>query len=240
MILGVFFAVQIILLNYSVQWTLAAFAAVLLNVAPVFINLISHFVVPGDRLSNHRFMGLLLSFIGAAIVLLGQPDNSQAPRPFVGNILSVVTAIVIAARMVYTQQLVQRINSTKTIFWQVTFSLPVFLVCAALAEPMMVGPLTLGPILAWLYCSFFVFGIAFILWVRLLEAHAPGLLAVFVFPTPIFGVLFSALFFGEKPPPELVLGVLSVAFGVLLVTLERRNKSSVAMQPDGEQLRQAA
>ena len=104
----------------------------------------------------------------------------------------------------------------------------------------MVGPLTLGPILAWLYCSFFVVGIAFILWVRQLEAHASGLLAVFVFPTPIFGVLFSALFFGEKPPPELVLGVLSVAFGVLLVALERRNKSIVAMQPDGEQLRQAA
>ncbi len=224
-ILGVFFGFQIILLNVSIDLTSAAFAAVLLNAAPVFINVISHRFVPGDRLSPTRTAGLAIAFLGVVIVLLGKPDASLAPYPTLGNILATATAAVIAGRMVYTQRLVQNIEPTKTIFWQIGFSLPVFLVCAGIAEPLTVGPLTMRVIAAWLYCSLLVTGVAFMLWVRLLQAHSPGLLAVFVFPTPIFGVLFSAMIYGETPPPELLIGVAAVAVGILLVTLEKRRES---------------
>lgn len=223
--LGGLFAVQIIMLNVSIGWTSAAFASVLLNAAPVFINVFAHYAVPGDRLSPRRALGLALAFGGVAVSLLGEPDAALAPRPLWGNILGVATAAVIGGRMVYTQRLVQTIDSTRTVFWQVGFSLPVFLVCAAAAEPWMVGPLTAGPLLAWLYCSFAVVGVAFILWVRLLEANSPALLSVFVFPTPIFGVLFSELIYGERLPAELLVGVAGVAFGILLVTLEKRKRS---------------
>ena len=221
-ILGSVFAIQIIMLNVSIGWTSAAFASVLLNAAPVFINLIAHFVVPGDRLSTRRFVGLALAFGGVAFALLGKPDASVATRPLWGNILGVVTAAVIAGRMVYTQRLVQFIDPVRTVFWQVGFSLPAFLACAVAWEPMMVGPLTLGPLLAWLYCSLGVVGLAFLLWIRLLKTNSPALLSVFVFPTPIFGVLFSALVYAERPPVELIVGVLGVASGILIVTLERR------------------
>ncbi len=224
-LLGVFFAVQIMMLNISINWTSAAFASVLLNAAPVFINVIAHYFVPGDKLSRQRILGLAIAFGGVAVALLGDPDQALAPRPVAGNILAVVTAAVIGGRMVYTQRLIQSIDSTKTVFWQVGFSLPVFLVCAVIAEPMMVGPLTLGPLISWLYCSFGVVGVAFILWVRLLKTNSPGLLSVFVFPTPIFGVLFSALIYRESPPTELVVGVAGVALGILLVTLEKRKQA---------------
>lgn len=223
--LGAFFAIQIILLNTSIGWTSAAYASVLLNAAPIYINVIAHFVVPGDRLSRQRLIGLALAFCGVAVVMVGRPDASLAPRPVEGNVLAALTAVILACRMIYTKRLVQTIDSTKAMFWQVGFSIPIFLVCAALTEPMLVGPLTLGPVLSWLYCSFGVVGVAFILWVRLLKTNSPGLLSVFVFPTPIFGVLFSALIFAERASSELVIGVLGVAFGILLVTLEARHET---------------
>ena len=104
----------------------------------------------------------------------------------------------------------------------------------------MVGPLTPGPLLAWLYCSFGVVGIAFLLWVRLLKANSPALLSVFVFPTPIFGILFSALVFGERPPIELVIGVAGVVSGILLVTLERRKSAVGTAMETSPELRPAA
>lgn len=239
-ILGVFFAIQIIMLNISVDWTSAAFASVLLNAAPVFINVIAHFYVPGDMLSRQRVLGLSLAFGGVAIALLGHPDQEQAVHPFAGNVLAVATAAVIGGRMVYTQRLVQTIDVIRTVFWQVGFSLPVFLVCAVATEPMMVGPLTVGPLLAWLYCSFGVVGVAFILWARLLQTNSPGLLSVFVFPTPIFGVLFSTFIFAHRPPSELLVGLVAVALGILLVTLERR-KRTIEMGGAGlSELRRAA
>ncbi len=229
-ILGVFFGFQIILLNVSISLTSAAFAAVLLNAAPIFINIISHHFVPGDRLSPTRTTGLAVAFVGVAVVLLGKPDASLAAHPTLGNILATVTAVVIAGRMVYTQRLVQNIEPTKTIFWQIGFSLPVFLVCASIAEPLTVGPLTMRVIASWLYCSLLVVGVAFMLWVRLLQTHSPGLLSVFVFPTPIFGVLFSAVIYGETPPPELMVGVGAVALGTLLVTMEKRRENLATAQ----------
>ncbi|MDE0623302.1 MAG: DMT family transporter [Bryobacterales bacterium] len=223
--LGVFFAIQIIMLNLSLDWTSAGFASVLLNAAPVFINTFAHFYVPGDHLSGQRLAGLAMAFGGVAILFLGQPDPSLAPRPVLGNALAFVTAAVIGGRMVYTQRLVQHMDSMRVIFWQVGFSLPVFLLFAAIFEPLMVGPLTLWPFVSWMYCSLGVVGIAFVLWIRLLEKNSPALLSVFVFPTPIFGVAFSALIYSEALPVELVIGVLCVAFGILIVMLEKRRQA---------------
>lgn len=232
-ILGGVFAVQIILLNTSIGWTSAAYASVLLNAAPVYINVIAHFAVPGDRLSWRRLVGLALAFCGVAVAMLGRPDPSFAARPALGNALASFTAMIMAGRMVYTQRLVQTIDSTKAMFWQVGFAIPIFLVCAALTEPMLVGPLTIGPVLSGLYCAIGVVGVAFVLWVRLLKTNSPGLLSVFVFPTPIFGVLFSALIYGESPSADLIVGLLGVAFGILLVTLERRTGAAKRVGNEG-------
>ena len=227
MLLGGLFGIQIILLNHSIQLTSAAYSAVLVNASPILTSAIAHFVVPGDRLSRMRMLGLSIAFAGVISVLAGRPEERFAPAPLLGNGLSLVTAALIGVRMVYTQRLVQRMNSTKAIVWQVSFALPVFLAVAALTEPeLLVGPATPRVLAAFLYCSWGVVGIAFILWVRLLERHPPGLISVFVFPTPLFGVLFSALLFGERINPALAVGVAAVAAGVLLVTLEKRGSQT--------------
>jgi len=76
-----------------------------------------------------------------------------------------------------------------------------------------------------MYCSVGVVGGAFVLWASLLRNNPAGLLTVFVFPTPLFGVLFSSLIFGELLSAELVVGVLGVALGILVVSLDRRRKA---------------
>ncbi|MEZ5362226.1 MAG: DMT family transporter [Bryobacterales bacterium] len=222
LLLGGIFGFQIMLLNWSVQLTSAAYSAVLVNAAPILTNVIAHFFVADDRLSKLRVLGLALAFGGVSAVLLGKPDERLATAPLLGNALALATALAIASRMVYTQRLVQGINSTRTIFWQVVFALPLFLIVALLTEEPLAGPITVRTAAAMAYCSFGVVGIAFIVWVRLLEKYPPGLLSVFVFPMPLFGVLFSALIFRESISPSLAAGVALVAIGILIVTLEKR------------------
>lgn len=221
-LLGVLFGVQVTLLNLSVYLTSAAYSAVLLNAAPITTNLIAHFFVPEDRLTRRRVFGLAIAFTGVALVLAGKPDERLAPAPLVGNMLSLGTAFVIGSRMVYTQRLVQSIDSTRTIFWQVVFSLPVFFAVAAVFEEPNFQIDSWRPVIAMAYCSFGVVGLAFIFWARLLTKHAPGVISVFVFPTPLFGVLFSALLFGERISALLGVGVVLVAIGILIVTRAKR------------------
>lgn len=228
MMLGVLFGFQIVLLNLSVDLTSAAYSSTLFNSAPIFTNLIAHFYVADDRLSRRRVAGLALAFGGVVMVLLGEPEARLARAPLMGNLLAVGTAMLVGVRMVYTKRLVATIDPTRTIFWQVVFSLPVFLIGAALFEDPAIE-WAWRPALAMLYCSWGAVGIAFILWVRLLKAHPPGLISVFVFPTPLFGVLFSALLFDEALSAALIVGVVAVALGILIVAWEGQGQESAAM-----------
>ncbi len=142
--------------------------------------------------------------------------------------------------MVSTQRLAQHIDAIKTVFWHVGFWLPVFLVSAAHTEPMMVGPLTLRPLLSWLYCSFGAVGIVFFLWACLLQTRPPGLLSVVASSKPICGLLFSAVLYGARPLAELMVGVLAVEFRILLVTLEKRQLRNETRLRSDVELRRAA
>ena len=220
MTLGAVFAIQISILNFGVNLTSAAYAVVLMNSNPVFTNLIAHFFVPGDRVSKTRALGLAVAFAGICFAFLGEPESRLASNPLLGNTLATLTAMIFGARMVFTQRLVQRIEPLRAIFWQVAFSTPCFLLAATLIEEPLLGPLAAAPIAAILYQGVIVAGGCFVVWVRLLRKTPPGVLSVFAFPTPIFGVIASAFIFSEKLGPELMAGVVAVAAGILIVTLE--------------------
>ena len=220
MALGAVFAIQISVLNFGVNLTSAAYAVVLMNSNPIFTNLIAHFFVPGDRVSKTRALGLAVAFAGICSAFLGEPESRLASSPLLGNTLATLTAMIFGARMVFTQRLVQRIEPLRAVFWQIAFSTPCFLVAAALTEEPLLGPLAAAPIAAILYQGVIVAGSCFVVWVRLLRKTPPGVLSVFAFPTPIFGVIASAFIFSEKLAPELMAGVAAVAAGILIVTLE--------------------
>ena len=220
MALGAVFAVQISVLNLGVNLTSAAYAVVLMNSNPVFTNLIAHFFVPGDKLSRTRALGLAIAFAGICFAFLGEPEPRLASNPLLGNTLATLTAMIFGARMVFTQRLVQRIEPLRAIFWQIAFSIPCFLLAATLLEEPLRRPLAAPPVLAVLYQGVIVAGGCFVVWVRLLRKTPPGVLSVFAFPTPIFGVIASAFIFSEKLAPELMAGVAAVAAGILIVTLE--------------------
>ncbi len=233
-VLGAVFAVQISILNFGVNFTSAAYAVVLMNSNPIFTNLVAHFFVPGDRLSRIRAMGLTIAFAGICFAYLGEPDARLASRPLLGNLLATLTAMVFGMRMVFTQRLVQRIEPLRVIFWQIAFSLPCFLLAATMLEEPLRGPLHAAPVFAILYQGVIVAGGCFVVWVRLLRKTPPGVLSVFAFPTPIFGVIASAFVFSEKLAPELLVSVLAVAAGILVVTLEasRRRPGASKVEAD--------
>ena len=218
-ILALVFAVQIGVLNVGVNWTSPAYGIVLLNANPIFTNLLAHFFVPGDRLSLRRVIGLAVAFGGICVVFLGSPEAGLAERPIAGNLLIIFTSFLLGVRLVYTNRLVQSIEPIRTVLWQTIFSLPVFLSAAWLLEPpLLAASIPTVPLLAVLYQGVVVAGLCFVGWTMLLKRHSPGKLSMFGFVSPIFGVLFSGLLFGEATTPRLWIGLAAVTSGILLVT----------------------
>jgi drug/metabolite transporter (DMT)-like permease len=199
---------------------------ILLNSHPIFTNLVSHFFVPEDRLSRQRILGLAIAFAGICYLAFGRPDARLAPNPILGNVIVVVSASLLAVRMVYTQRLVQTMEPLRPVVWQMVLALPVFLATALWFEPPTLKPVTAEPVLAILYQGVVIGGYCFVSWTRLLRRHSPGSLSVFGFSVPVFGVILSAFIFGEMITGRIIAGMAAVTAGIIIVT--RRPSSGAA------------
>lgn len=218
LMLGLLFTVQISAMNLGVNWTSPAYGVVLMNTYPLFANLIGHFFVVEDRLSWPRVFGLALAFGGICIVFLGHPEAALAPRPLLGNLVVTLSGLLLGARTVYTQRLVQAINPIRPVFWQMVVSLPFFLLAARIWEAPTLQAVGPPAVLAIAYQGVVVAGVCFIVWTMLLKKHSPGSLSMFAFNTPIFGVLASGLFYGEDLGGRLWAGLAAVMAGIFIAT----------------------
>lgn len=225
LLLSGMFTAQIAIFNLSVHFTSPAYAVILLNTNPVMVNLISHFFVREDRLTPTRSLGLAIAFGGIAYVMLGHPEAALAPAPLVGNSLMLVSALLLALRIVYTQRLVQGMDPLRPVLWQMVFSLPGFLALALAFEEPLLQPLGWEPVLAILYQALVVAGFCFVAWTTLLQHYSAGNLAMYSFSVPIFGIFLSAALFDERITGRLVLGAAAVAVGIATVTRARRAKA---------------
>ena len=215
--LSLMFAAQISVLNVGVNMTSPAFAVVLLNSHPVFTNLFGHFVKTEDRLTGRRVLGLVIALSGIFFVAFGRPEGRLATHPWLGNPMMLLSASLLAARVIFTRRMVQTMHPLKPVTWQMALALPIFFLPAVTLEPMTLKPLTAPPVLAILYQGPVIAGFCFVAWTTLLKKHAAGTLSMFGFTVPFFGVAASAVLFGERVGAQLVLGVALVTAGIYIV-----------------------
>ena len=228
--LGVLFTLQIGLMHYGADFTSPAYATVLMNSNPIFTSFFAHFAVPGDRLSQRRLLGLVIAFAGVCVVFLGRPEARLASAPLFGNLLLLISSILVAMRTIYTQRVVQRIKPEKTALWQMIFSLPLFL-AAALWD--VSGPreaVDWRALSAVFYQGVIVGGLGFTVWAHLLRHHAPGPLTFFNFTVPLFGVALSAVMMGEAVTSRLIFGAAAVFIGIWLATATTRKRGALKQQ----------
>lgn len=215
MLLGMVFAVQISALQTGSDFTSPLFVAVLFNTYPIIANLTSSFVVPEDRLTPRRVLGLAAAFAGMAWVFLARTQSDLAPNPVLGNALVLGAATVLALRMVYVRQLVLRVDYVRAVFWPSFVSVPLFLLGdLALPDPIMRSGASWETWVALGFQGVVIGGAGQLAWVYLIRRHTPGTVIAFSFLTPISGLLLSASYFNEPVPARLITGLAAVLTGI--------------------------
>jgi drug/metabolite transporter (DMT)-like permease len=217
-VLSVLFTAQIGLLNSGTAMTSPGFGVVILNSYAVFANIAGHFFPGMERpINGARALGLALAVAGMAVLTFGQGASKLAPDPLAGNVLLILSALLLGVRQVYTRWLVQHIEPTRTVVWQMAWSVPLFLTIAAISEPPVYGRVTGQAVAAISYQGVIVAGVCFIVWAGLLKRHAAGTLSMFAFLVPVTGIALSSVFFGEPLRLTLLAGGILVLAGVYAV-----------------------
>ncbi len=216
-LLSVLYAVQIGANQMGADFTSPVFVAILFNTYPISANLLSSFVVPEDRLTTRRVLGLAMASCGVVWVFLSRFESALAPHPVLGNSLVLLGSTLLSIRMVYVRQLVLKIDYVKAVFWPLLGSLPLFLVAGAAApEHTERIPPDWTTWIALLFQGIVVGGAGQLSWVYLIRRHTPGTVIAFSFLTPVSGLFLSSLYFHEPVPGSMLTGFCAVLAGIAL------------------------
>ena len=229
------FLMQITLLNEGTHYTLATRSTVLISVYPFFTALFAHLFIPGDRLSRLKVLGMVLSFAGIVVIFAESLEIGELSH-IPGDLMVLVSGVLLGARQVYTKRLTQGIHPYKLLVWQAALSLPVFGLLAGLFERDETYRFTIDVVTAILYQGIVVAGFCFVVFVSLLRRHSATSLGVFGFATPVFGVLASHVLLHEELSPALLVSMVLVGAGIAIVNWQQDgtppNSKSIAHPRD--------
>jgi drug/metabolite transporter (DMT)-like permease len=215
LIVTLLFIAQIGTMNVATALTSAAHAAIVLNLYAVHTVVLSHFLIPGDRLTASRLAGVVIAYGGIVVLFVRQAG--AGPSSLLGDAIMFVSAFILAERTVYLARVVQSLDPVKLLLAQAAVGSAVFVVASALVEG---EPTAWTARLAWslAYQGALVAGFNFVVNLWLLRRYRPSSLAAFFLTQPIFGVIIAALVAGDRLTGDLIVACVAVAIGIGLTT----------------------
>jgi len=213
--LGSLFSVQIAFMNIGQKLTTAGHASVVITSFPLWAGLFAHFFVPGDRMSKERVFGTVVAYVGV-LAVFGR-SLTDADDFLLGDILLLISAILLGARQVYISQVAQGIAQHKLLLSQTVFGTSSFLVASLVFESSEAWNITGRLILALAYTGLLIAGFAFIGQVWLLKNYLPSRVTAISISQPVLGVFLSWIILGEAIGPELYVGASLVVLGSWMV-----------------------
>lgn len=198
----------------SLAMTSVAASAVLVGTSPLFVGLITHFILR-ERLQRRMLVGILIAVAGSAIISLG--DWSAGAHQLRGNLLAVAGAITVAIYLLLGQRLRGQLSLLGYVF-------PVYGIAALtlMIVALIVGvPLAGYPTQAWLWLVLLaifpqIVGHSSFNWA--LEHLPATLVSLASLAEPIGSTILAWIILQESPSWITVLGGLFILIGLSIAT----------------------
>ncbi|NTT85207.1 DMT family transporter [Tabrizicola fusiformis] len=213
--IGAVFAVEFMALFLALDLTAVGRASVIFYSMPVWMGILGHFWLPGERLTPIRALGLLLAFAGTAWAILSRNPQGQ------GNLWGDLCALAGAMGWAGTAFLARKTRLREAgpevqLFWMVLVSTPLMLLAAPFFGPLLREVTPMHWVWLVFQASVVVAG-GFISWLWLLSVYPTTTVASFSFLTPLFAIALGHLVFGEALVPGLLGAAILVGAGIALI-----------------------
>jgi drug/metabolite transporter (DMT)-like permease len=219
---GLMFSVEFLVLYVGLDRTSASRGVVFLYLSPFVVAVGAHYLIPGDRLTLAKVIGLTAAFAGLAVAV-GESFTEPGRPTLTGDLLCLLAAVLWGATTVLIRSTALKSASPeKTLLYQLFVSglvLPPMSV--VMGEPG-IGDLTPTVLLAFAYTAVVVAFISYIAWFWLVRNYPPTRVTAFTFLSPVFGVIAGNLMLGEAFTASLAVALVLIAFGIYLVNRPAR------------------
>ena len=214
---GALFSAEFACIYLGLQYTTASRLTVFLYTSPFWVAVLLPWWVKSERLRGLQWVGLLAAFIAVVFALREgfTGDHTATAR---GDILALVAGMLwgLTTVVIRATSLV-KISAEKLLFYQLAVS--------ALTLPAL--SLGLGEVWVWHFSFFAITSLvlqtvvgafaSYLAWMWMLGRYPATKISVFVFFTPLFTLLFGALWLKESVTPGLLAALAMVVVGLVLM-----------------------
>ena len=227
LLVGLCFTGEFFFVSEGLRFTSAAHMSVLLYTAPLFSAVGLAVKLPEERLNLLQWSGLLLAFCGILVAFLLPALTEATPEEnlwILGDALGLGAGISWGFATIFLRTTTMNAApASQMLFWQLATGAVVLTAIALLTGQSHFESTTLG----WtslLFQTFIVSFASYLVWNWLLRRYLASRLGVFLFMTPIFGVVLSVLLLDETVGLPFVGGSLLVLVGLLLAQVSRKRR----------------
>ncbi len=215
---GALFALEFACLYAGLQFSAASRLTVFLYTSPFWVAVLLPLFVPSEKIRPLQWLGLALAFAAVVFALRDGLVAGSAINQWRGDLLALAAGMFwgLTTVVIRGTQLT-RISPEKLLFYQVGVS--------ALALPLLSG--ALGERWVWSFSAFSTASLlaqtvvgafaSYLAWMWMLGRYPATKISAFVFLTPVFALLFGALWLQEPVTLNLMLALVMVAAGIVLV-----------------------
>jgi drug/metabolite transporter (DMT)-like permease len=216
-----------LLLAWGIERSTAANGSILSMTIPVLMTLMGVFMLK-EKLTYPRVIGL---FLGLAGTLLISADDlrhaSFKPALLAGNIVIFLAGLGSAFYNAYSKELLTRYSELELL----VYSDIIGALCCGLISVLMERQSLLGfaryPVSAWislLVLGTLSWGLAMVMWMRVLNQLDLSQISVSVYLLPVFGVALAILTLHERIQAQQIAGGILVIVGTVALTVFDRTK----------------
>ena len=214
---GGLFAAEFACIYLGLQYTTASRLTVFLYTSPFWVALLVPLWVKSEKLRGLQWVGLLAAFV-AVVFALWEGFTGDQTSTARGDILGLAAGMLWGlTTVVIRASSLTKISAEKLLFYQLAVS--------ALTFPIL--SLALGEVWVWQFSPFAITSLvlqtavgafaSYLLWMWMLGRYPATKISVFVFFTPLFALLFGALWLKEIVTSGLLVALGTVAAGIVLV-----------------------
>jgi drug/metabolite transporter (DMT)-like permease len=212
------FTVPFVLIYWAQLQVGSGLASVLFATYPFWVAIVSHFLLPNEKITPVRIIGIVIGFLGVTFIF-NNGFSDVSIRMFYGMAAIIVGAIIQAFGLVYLRRLGENAHPVMLNFCSMSLSvMPLFAASFVFEDysNLFFNVRTIGSIV---YLSIFCTVITFVIYFWLVKHVEAVILSLSAFITPVIAVVIGIIFMGEIITNDVYIGSTLVLIGVAFATI---------------------
>tara|TARA_R110002124_G_scaffold111545_4_gene265457 strand:- start:2271 stop:3197 length:927 start_codon:yes stop_codon:yes gene_type:complete len=211
----------------GINLTKAANASVMLGTIPIWVALLSQFFTE-EKLTVLKSVGVVFAFAGVAFIVIGGDNEiSFQSETFLGDIITILSAVVWAVYTIFSKKYLTFYNSTQ---FSAFMSLIGFICLFIIGIPFLIelnwssiSPKAYGGVI---YSGLLSVGLAYLIWNNGIVKIGAVRTATYQNLVPVLGLIFGVIILDEVLTLFQYIGALSVIAGIVMARLPVKLKTS--------------